>query len=370
MRKHNPKNERIKRRYFDYLREAKRMDTSSIDMAAAAIASFEHWANYRDFAKFHIEQAKGFKAHLAKALNEKSGKPLAKATIHSRLMALKAFVFWLAGQPGYKSRIAYADADYFNPSANDSRIAMARREKKVPTIDQIRLVLSKMPRGNDIEKRDRTIVAFTLLTGARDDAVASLRLKHINLADRSVFQDGREVRTKNRKTFTSYFFPVGDDVEAIVRDWMQHLAETLMFGPDDPLFPATKVGVTNTGLFGSEGLSRNQWKNAAAIRRIFKTAFEAAGLPYSNPHSFRDTLTALGQQRCRTPEEFKAWSQNLGHEQVMTTFTSYGAVASGRQKQILGTISMQNTDMAIPASDDPDEQTVLRVLAHLAKSVS
>jgi hypothetical protein len=25
---------------------------------------------------------------------------------------------------------------------------------------------------------------------------------------------------------------------------------------------------------------------------------------------------------CRTPEELKAWSQNLGHEDVMTTFRS------------------------------------------------
>jgi integrase len=370
MTKHNPKNERIKRCYFDYLKEARRMDTSSIDMAAAAIANFELWTKHRDFARFHIEQAKSFKAHLAQAMNERTGKPLAKATIHSRLMALKAFVFWLAGQPGYKSRISYADADYFNPSANDSRIATARREKKVPTIDQIKLVLSHMPTDSDIEKRDRAIIAFTLLSGARDDAVASIRLKHVNLADRSVFQDGREVRTKNRKTFTSYFFPVGDDVEAIVRDWMQHLAETLMFGPDDPLFPATEVSVTNTGLFGAVGLSRNQWKNAASVRRIFKAAFEAAGLPYSNPHSFRDTLTALGQRRCKTPEEFKAWSQNLGHEQVMTTFTSYGAVASGRQKEILAAISMLSAETAIAASGAPDEQTVLRVLAHLAKSVS
>ena len=365
MRKHNPKNERIKRRYFDYLKEAKRMDTSSIDMAAAAIVSFEHWANYRDFAKFHIEQAKGFKAHLAKARNEKTGRPLAKATIHSRLMALKAFFFWLAGQPGYKSRISYADADYFNPSANDSRISTARREKKVPTIDQIMLVLSKMPTGSDIEKRDRAIVAFTLLTGARDDAVASLRLKHINLADRSVFQDGREVRTKNRKTFTSYFLPVGDDVEAIVRDWMQHLTETLMFGPDDPLFPATEVGVTNTGLFGAVGLSRKQWKNAAAIRRIFKAAFEAAGLPYSNPHSFRDTLTVLGERRCRTPEEFKAWSQNLGHEKVMTTFTSYGAVANGRQAEIINALRQTANKSASAIADEPDPATIARVFAYL-----
>jgi hypothetical protein len=38
---------------------------------------------------------------------------------------------------------------------------------------------------------------------------------------------------------------------------------------------------------------------------------------------------------CKSPEEFKAWSQNLGHEKVLTTFVSYGAVASNRQGEIL-----------------------------------
>lgn len=346
MKKHHPKNERIKRRYFDYLKEAKRMDTSSVDMAAAAIASFESWSNYRDFAKFHIEMAKGYKAHLAKLLNDKTGKPLAKSTINSRLMALKAFVFWLAGQPGYKSRISYADADYFNPSANDSRIATARREKRVPTIEQIKLVLSKMPTDNDIEIRDRAIIAITLLTGARDDAIASFKLKHVDLAARKVFQDAREVRTKNRKSFTTDFFPVGDDVEIIVCDWINDLTEQLLFGPDDPLFPATKVARNNSGLFGAAGLSREHWKNAAAIRRIFRTAFEAASLPYANPHSFRDTLARLGETRCRTPEDFKAWSQNLGHEQVLTTFTSYGSVSAARQTEIISKLAMEKKEIS------------------------
>lgn len=344
MKKHHPKNERIKRRYFDYLKEAKRMDVSSVDLVAASIAGFEQWSNYRDFASFHIEQAKSFKAHLAKQLNAKTGKPLSKATIHSRLMALKAFVFWLAGQSGYKSRISYADADYFNPSANDSRIATARRDKKVPTVEHVRRVIFAMPAGSDVEKRDRAIVAFTLLTGARDNAVASFRLKHVDLEARSVFQDARDVRTKGRKTFTTFFFPVGEDVEAVLGDWINHLKGKLWFGADDPLFPATKVALTNAGLFGAVGLSRDHWKNAAAIRRIFKSAFEAVGLPYANPHSLRDTLAMLGEQRCRTPEAFKAWSQNLGHEQVLTTFTSYGTVATNRQAELITQLREQPGD--------------------------
>jgi len=59
------------------------------------------------------------------------------------------------------------------------------------------------------------------------------------------------------------------------------------------------------------------------------------GLQYFNPHSFRNTLVRLGQDLCKSPEEFKAWSQNLGHEKVLTTFVSYGAVACDHQGEIL-----------------------------------
>jgi len=59
------------------------------------------------------------------------------------------------------------------------------------------------------------------------------------------------------------------------------------------------------------------------------------GLPYFNPHSFRNTLVQIGQEICKTPEQFKAWSQNLGHEKVLTTFLSYGAVACLRQGEII-----------------------------------
>jgi hypothetical protein len=49
------------------------------------------------------------------------------------------------------------------------------------------------------------------------------------------------------------------------------------------------------------------------IRAIFREAFERAGVPYANPHSFRATLAGLGEKLCISPEEFKAWSQNMGH---------------------------------------------------------
>ncbi len=335
MRKHHPKNERIKRQYFIWLKEARKLSLQSIDQKAAAIALFEASTNYKDFAAFHIEQARNFKRQQAEANNETTGKPLAKATMKARFDALKAFFFWLADQQGYRSKIKHSDADYFNMSANDTRIATAKRPRPSPELDEVHLVIDSIKTETPFEKRTRAIVAFALLTGARDDAMASLSLRHVDLRERLVFQDARDVRTKFRKSFTTWFFPVGGQAEAVIADWVTYLHTDWKFGPDDPLFPATAMGIDGAGTLGPIGFTSEHWKNADGIRKAFKQAFMAAGLPYYNPHSIRATLARLGQIMCRTPEELKAWSQNLGHSDVLTTFTSYGQVASKRQADII-----------------------------------
>ena len=43
----------------------------------------------------------------------------------------------------------------------------------------------------------------------------------------------------------------------------------------------------------------------------------------------------MGEQVCKSAEAFKAWSQNVGHDQVLTTFMSYGVVPTERQGEII-----------------------------------
>ncbi|MGY3694727.1 integrase [Bradyrhizobium sp. USDA 3240] len=363
MGKFSPANERIKHSYLAFLGEARRFSTSSVDQVAAAIADFEASTGFKDFRQFRIEQAQSYKRKLGGSTGgDGKGRGLAKATISSRLAALKAFFQWLAQQPGFKSRLTYSDAEYFNASANDERIAKAVRERPVPSVEQIRHVLHSMPSRSDIERRNQALIAFTLLSGARDNAIASMSIKHVDLINRRIYQDAREVRTKNAKTITSTSFPVGTDIELIVENWVRLLGERL-WGPDDPLFPATKVALGESGHFENGGLDRKHWKDAAAIRRIFKESFEAAGLPYFNPHSFRNTLASLGERICPNPEAFKAWSQNLGHAHVLTTFTSYGAVAPSRQVEILKGLRNRSGS----AGGEPDAETVQRVVEHLQR---
>jgi integrase len=163
MTKHNPENERIKRKYFAYLKEAKRHSEPTLDASAKALNRFEENTRYRGFKAFHYEQAIAFKRHLAEQKGQRSGEKLSKAT----------------------------------------------------------------------------------------------------------------------------------------------------------------------------GLEQKHWSTAEPIRKVFREAFACAGLPYFNPHSLRKSLVRLGEEVCKSPEEFKAWSQNLGHEKVLTTFLNYGSVACDRQGEII-----------------------------------
>jgi hypothetical protein len=94
-----------------------------------------------------------------------------------------------------------------------------------------------------------------------------------------------------------------------------------LFGPDDPLFPATAMGVGKSGCFQPQGLARHGWASSGPIRVVFRRAFEVAGLPYYNPHSFRGMLVRHTMTLDLPPEEMRSWTQNLGHAEVMTTFT-------------------------------------------------
>lgn len=335
MAKHNAANERIKRDYFRYLKEARGRDEATIDRIAKSLDRFEEFTGRREFRRFHREQAVAFKRKLAETISVRLGEKLSKATLHSTLRDLKAFFEWLSREPGFRSLIAYSDADYFNLSEKDAMIARARREKSAPTVEQVRRVLAVMPANTVLERRDRAVVAFTALTGARANALASFQLGNVDLAGGFVEQDARVVRTKFAKTFRTYFMPVVEGAEVIVADWVKELRAQHLWGPSDPLFPATSIGLDHLGGFRADGLARQGWASTGPIREIFRRAFRAADLPYFNPHSFRDMLVRHAMSLDLSPEVMKAWSQNLGHSDVMTTFTSYGTVPTERQGELI-----------------------------------
>jgi site-specific recombinase XerD len=103
MQKRCSENERIKREYFAYLKEAKQHSEPTVDAAAKALHRFEEYTRHRNFKGFHFQQAVAFKAHLTNQKAQQLGKGLSKATLHQTMAQLKRFFQWLVWQPGYRS---------------------------------------------------------------------------------------------------------------------------------------------------------------------------------------------------------------------------------------------------------------------------
>jgi len=182
MIRHNPENERIKHAYLGFLREALGRDAAALDAVAMALHRFETFTGYLDFRTFDREQAGEFKAHLASLSSGRGGSPLSAATITATLRALKAFFAWLAEEKHYRGKIRANDREFLNPNANNARIASARRPSRAPALEDVERAIRTMPSGSDTEKRDRALVAAAILSGARISALASLKLKHLDLA--------------------------------------------------------------------------------------------------------------------------------------------------------------------------------------------
>jgi integrase len=205
-------------------------------------------------------------------------------------------------------------------------------------------VIRSMPFGTVVQRRDRALVAFILLTAGRNGAVIGLKMRHMDMVGRQVTWDPRDVRVKRGKTFVTDFYPVGDDIRRFVEEWVTSLAKELLWGPDDPLFPATLQEIGPEGNFLHVALDRRHWATADPVREIFKNAFAAVGLPYCSPHRVRDTISMLGQKICPTIEALKTWSQNMGHESVSTTLTSYGPVSSERRAEIMRSLGQADAE--------------------------
>lgn len=329
MSDYNIKNEVLKKRYEEYLELDEKLSKTTVYEKVKALRVYEEFTQFKDFSTFNKEQGLAFKEHYRK-------EAVSHATLWRKLENIKEFFKWLSTEPKYRSKINVKHLRVFNLSKKEENIAKSGFSKDVPTLEQVYKVINSMPTGGELELRNRAMVAFTIVTGVRVSAMMSLKLKHVDEYNKLVKQAPNEVQTKFSKAIHTWFFPVDTDIQQIVVDWIKYLKEEKARGLNTPLFPAVQSTFNHKDMtFEKLGLSENHILSTTTVRDIFKDAFENAKIAYFNPHSFRDTLVQYGERLCKNPEEFKAWSQNLGHSHVLTTFTSYGEVPAYRQCEII-----------------------------------
>lgn len=334
MRKVVEENERMKRKYVFHLEEADGLDAKSTDKVLAAILKFEQSTGFKPFKRFHIDQAAKFKVALSQAKNRR-GKPLSHSTVDATLALVRKFFYWLAGQSGYRKVLTYSDTRYFNNNRKSARIAHTANEKQSPSPEAAVHAFQAMRNATEFEKRDKALFAFFMLTGARVGAVASLRLKHIDLFHGKVLQDPREVNTKAAKAIDTAFFPVNPAYRECFTAWVEFLRTEKFYSDADAVFPKAEMGLAETGGFQKVGLSRDPFATTTPLNQIIRNAFAMVQLPQYTPHAFRTTLIKMANDRCNTVEEFKAWGMNMGHENMAVTMGSYLPIPKQRKEDLI-----------------------------------
>jgi integrase len=324
--------------------EALGRDAATVDHAAQALARFEWHTGSAPFTAFEKGQAISFKAALLAETNQRTGAPLARSTVLAILHPIREFFTWLPDVPGFRSKVDKAAATYFTPSKKDLMRSRSRRERTVPSVEQMASVLEAMPAATPIQRRGRAVVALAIATAARADAIATLRLKHVDLARNCIIQNGDEVRTKFGKTIVSYLIEIVPSARVIVHDWCRELVRDHGWGQEDPLFPALTNRYGDDGLFLHDGFERRCWATSQPIRTIFARACKAAGQPYFNPHTMRAMQVRWLHSLDPTEEELKALSQNLGHEDVAVTRIHYGRLDSERQARLVAELGAERAD--------------------------
>jgi len=327
------KNAKIIRRYIGYLQDAKKRSESTIRAVEKSIRLFEMFTKDADFASFNRSKAKDFAKQLA------NGGASARKMYHT-FNHLKAFFRWLAYQSGYKSRIDISDIDYLSLDRKSMQELNSVKPVNWPSKEYVVSLVRSIEGISEIEMRDRALISFLLLSGMRDRAVATLPIGCFDTESLEVFQyHDKGVATKFSKRFVSKLFVFDDELLDHVNGWVKHLLSKLQFTQADPLFPKTQIKLNrNTNEFGVAGVEPVFWTTAGPIREILKKRSLETGLPYFKPHAFRHATSQLALRQCASPEEIRAVSQNLGHENIGTTLTSYGKLTEDRIGRVIDTI--------------------------------
>ena len=345
MSKVNPKNEALK---VAWMKALNRDDTpSTVDHKLAALALFEEATDYLDFDKITVDAVDAVDEFIAVVRQ----RPTRSRTNASLVNNVKGFFNWLVMDERMKGKRANHVIKALRLPKRDRTAARSTKRKEFATLEQITQTITAMPKASAIERRNRALIAFTLLSGARDGAIISMRLKHVDTVKKEVLQDPNEVDTKAGKEIHTWFFPVGEPIIDEIMDYISFLKDELSFTDEDPLFPSTARAHDKNDCFIASGLTKKRWASAQPMRDIFKSAFKAAGFKYYKPHSFRNTLMALAYERRLDGEALKAWSQNLGHEKLDTSINSYGPVTVDRQRARI--MEMHEPETSIDEGDKP-----------------
>jgi integrase/Zn ribbon nucleic-acid-binding protein len=317
---------------------AGKYDPKTIDAHLIAIRDFERFVGGKSFERITITDAAAWRVEVTRRASASGADGgMSRSSARHRASHLRKFFEWLAKRPGTKNLDGVSE--YFALPRRFNAGPELRPVKVYPTLDEALEMLSSLPCRTLKDRRDRAIFAMAFVAGLRESALITLRVRHVDIVRKRVHHDARDLNAKNGKSFEIDWFPRTEPFQAMVLDWITEVRDLGLFG-DDALFPDIRM-IGGRDLASSSRESIAPMRTAGAVDAIFAKARK--GRRHYTPHSARHALAALGDKLCRTPEERKAWSLNLGHASEAVTWSHYGKVDDTRKAIIFTDFNLIQT---------------------------
>lgn len=341
----NVENEKIKRSYFEWLKEADGKCDNTVRAATRAIQVYEDFTKHDSFKCFNKDQAVSFKKWLRE--KEYRGQPVQITTVVMYLRHLKNFFTWLSQKPGYRRKVTLENVGYLSATDNEVRAAAQHDEPNHPSLPYVLKLVGSITGGTEVDRRDQAMISFLFLTGIRETALVSLRLGCFDENRMCVRQaHSLGVITKRAKFIFSMIFPFDKGLQNHIIGWAKYLREK-GFGSKDPLFPRSKMFQKRAGDLCYERSHTVEpvfWNAGNRVQGILKERSQAAHLEYFSPHAFRHLGARLGLQACRSGEHVKAVANSFRHEHVETLLRVYGNPTQERMIEIRNEMVFSNDD--------------------------
>jgi len=264
-----------------FLRSLRERNASSHTIKAYTgdLANFAGYLGSRPWGEVDHITIRGFLSHLYE-------KGLGKTSVARSLAAVRSLYRWLA-QEGVVEQ---------NPAALVSTPKLAKKLPRVPTMEEMNLVLdSAMPEIASFPERDHLMLELLYGCGIRNSELVGINLDDVRLSSEAIL-----IRGKGKK---ERYVPFGDAVKSALAAYLP--ARQLIFAESRKNVPALLVN------------QRGGRLTTRSVGRIIKKIAVAKGLsPDVHPHTLRH---AFGTHMLEEGADLRAIQEMLGHERLSTT---------------------------------------------------
>lgn len=320
----NPANEEIKQDYRFYLKHQRdfKLNNDSIKDKMSKIDKYDEFFNYADFMSFDTNKGVKYYDYLIERFEQNQ---IEMTTVLSYLMTIKEFLYWYFSNHKCKARKKLLESLVtLEPKAEHKRLAQRLEYVEYPTQEEFEQIIS-FPEKTILDKRDKAILAFLYVSGARINAVATATIKSFDEKKMIFFQDPLEgVKTKYSKHIISILLEFDKKYYEIIRNWISFLKAEHGFKDGDPLFPVVK-----------DVVKKNFMNGEGDYRKMIAKRCRDVSLPEYHPHAFRHAHIYKALSYVSNGWQFRALSQNVGHESMMTILEKYAKMKPEEYMRVL-----------------------------------